>query len=125
MDQLGAVSAHFGPNRTESASIKPNRNRRKKKKKDLRWKRVQLRQQPHGVSMCVGCGCAIPGGAPMLFQNNTYSRNTFSNLKFTSVIDFSSRYLKKFDLGYVSYIPIGGAILIDRKSTRLNSSHSS
>ena len=85
-----------------------------KKKKDLPWKRVQLRQQPHGVSMCVGCGCAIPGGAPMLFQNNTYSRNTFSNLKFTSVIDFSSRYLKKFDLGVVSYIPIGGAILISR-----------
>ena len=50
-----------------------------KKKKDLPWKRVQLRQQPHGVSMCVGCGCASLEAYPC-FSRITHTQGILSQI---------------------------------------------
>ena len=50
-----------------------------KKKKDLPWKHMQLRQQPHGVSMCVGCGCASLEAHPC-FSRITHTQGILSQI---------------------------------------------
>ena len=49
--QIGLIRGCFGTFQTELTCIQPNRNRKKKK---LRWMRVQPCRQQHSVAMRVG-----------------------------------------------------------------------
>ena len=66
LDRFGAISTRFRPNWPVSGQIKIKIN----KKKSL-WMHVQLHRQQHSM-VCVGCGCAAPGGAPMLPSYQVY-----------------------------------------------------